>query len=157
MYQWDRQELLKEHGHLQEDCSESLAERQMERNSRLFAHRKGEGTLRARGQEDREKAGSFVLGMEMLHVAFPFCVQRDIGIWSGLTLGHLPLAHAEAEALELGSAPSHIILHFFAQKWCSKGSTPVLFPSLSSLHCKYISNVESGIYLSFSSFISVHF
>lgn len=51
--------------------------------------------------------------MEMLHFPFPFYVERDIGIWSGLSLDRLVLAHAEAEAQELRSIPGHIILHFF--------------------------------------------
>lgn len=42
VYQWDGQELLKEHGHLQVESSEPLAEREMENDPRLFAHRKGQ-------------------------------------------------------------------------------------------------------------------
>jgi len=63
-----------------------------------------------------EKPGSFVQGMEMLHAASPFCVVRVTGIWSGLSLGHLLLPYAEAEALEVGSLPGHKILHFFCPK-----------------------------------------
>lgn len=108
-------------------------------------------------KETEEKPGSFVFGMEMLNAAFPFSVERYIGMGSGLRLGHLLLAHEEAEALELGSAPSHSILLGFLPQSGAVRAQFQCFSHLSSLHCKYISNVESGICLSFSSFISVHF
>lgn len=93
----------------------------------------------------------------MLNAAFPFCVERYIGMGSGLRLGHLLLACEEAEALELGSAPGHSILLGFLPQSGAVRVQFQCFSHLSSLHCKYISNVESGICLSFSSFISVHF
>lgn len=65
----------------------------------------------------------------MVHAAFSVCVDRDIGIWSGLSLGHLLLTHAEAEALQLRSAPGHTILHFFPPKGVQQGFKSSAFPN----------------------------
>lgn len=49
--QWDRQKLLKKHGHLQVECFKSLAKRQMQIPGYFFKG-KGREKVGARGQRD---------------------------------------------------------------------------------------------------------